>query len=61
MKTWTKLFALPGVRVNLAYGVVHSFDNDYTDFARANGLDNVRFVGANRWVHQVHAGPSSRR
>jgi hypothetical protein len=45
------------VRVNLVYGLVHSFDNDYTDFARANGLDNVRFVAANRWVHQVHAGP----
>ncbi|HET9595641.1 MAG TPA: DcaP family trimeric outer membrane transporter [Anaeromyxobacteraceae bacterium] len=52
-----QLKATPWVRVNLVYGVTHSFDSDYTDFARANGLTDVRFVATNRWVHQVHFGP----
>ena len=44
------------VRVNFVYGMTRNFDNDYTTFAHANGLDVDRF-GINRWVHQAHIGP----
>jgi hypothetical protein len=44
------------VRANLVYGATRTFDNAYTDFAAANGLDSGRF-GVNRWVQQAHAGP----
>jgi DcaP outer membrane protein len=44
------------VRVNFAYGLTKNFDNDYTTFAHATGLDSGRF-GINRWVHQAHVGP----
>ncbi len=44
------------VRVNLVYGMTRNFDNDYTAFAAANGLDRSRF-GINRMVQQAHVGP----
>jgi hypothetical protein len=43
------------LRVNLAYGLVHEFDNDYTKVVRATGFDSGRF-GVNRNVQQAHAG-----
>jgi len=42
-------------RVNLAYGLVHEFDNDYTKAAHTLGFDSGRF-GVNRNVQQGHAG-----
>jgi hypothetical protein len=44
------------MRMNFVYGMTHNFDNAYTDFATANGLDAGRF-GVNRWVQQAHVGP----
>jgi hypothetical protein len=44
------------VRVNFVYGMTRNFDNGYTDFAAANGLNAGRF-GVNRMVQQAHAGP----
>jgi hypothetical protein len=44
------------LRINLVYGMTRSFENGYTDFAAANGLDGGRF-GVNRWVQQAHIGP----
>ncbi|MBI5070740.1 MAG: porin [Deltaproteobacteria bacterium] len=46
----------PELRFNLVYGFQQNFDNGYTDFARANGLDSGRF-GVNRMVQQGHFGP----
>lgn len=46
----------PMVRINLVYGYQQNFDNAFTDFARANGLDAGRF-GINRKVQQAHFGP----
>lgn len=43
------------LRYNLALGVQRHYDNAYTDFARANGLDAGRF-GINRSVWQGHIG-----
>ncbi|MBI3230073.1 MAG: porin [Burkholderiales bacterium] len=43
------------MRYNLALGMQHHYDNSYTDFARANGLDAGRF-GINRSVWQAHLG-----
>jgi hypothetical protein len=45
----------PWLRMNLVYGMTRNFDNDYTDFAAANGLDTGRF-GVNRMVQQGHLG-----
>ncbi len=42
-------------RVNAVLGVQKNFDNDYTRFAVANGLDSGRF-GVNRKVWQSHLG-----
>ena len=44
------------VRVNFVYGATRNFDGDYTDVARATGLDSGRF-GVNRSVQQFHLGP----
>jgi len=44
------------VRINANYGLTRHFNNGYTDFARANGLDAGRF-GINRMVQQAHLGP----
>jgi len=44
------------VRVNLVYGATRNFDSDYTDVAKATGLDSGRF-GVNRYVQQLHLGP----
>ncbi|RZI43180.1 hypothetical protein EGT07_10060 [Herbaspirillum sp. HC18] len=43
------------IRYNFALGYQKNFDNDYTDFARANGLDSGRF-GINRKLWQAHLG-----
>lgn len=43
------------LRFNFVYGMTRNFDNGYTDFIRANGLDSGRF-GINRTVQQAHAG-----
>jgi outer membrane murein-binding lipoprotein Lpp len=43
------------LRLNLVYGGQRNFDNSYTDWARANGLDSGRF-GVNRKVQQLHIG-----
>lgn len=43
------------LRYNLAFGWQRNYDNQYTDFARANGLDSGRF-GINRSVWQGHVG-----
>lgn len=43
------------LRYNFALGYQKNFDNDYTDFARANGLDSGRF-GINRKIWQAHLG-----
>ncbi|BDG10463.1 DcaP family trimeric outer membrane transporter [Anaeromyxobacter paludicola] len=44
------------VRFNLVGGFTRNFDNEYTTYAAANGLDSGRF-GINRMVRQVHFGP----
>jgi hypothetical protein len=44
------------VRINFVYGATRSFENGYSDFAAANGLDGGRY-GVNRWVQQAHVGP----
>lgn len=46
----------PLVRINAVYGYQQNFDNGYTDFIVANGLDSGRF-GINRKVQQAHLGP----
>ncbi|MFL5274568.1 MAG: DcaP family trimeric outer membrane transporter, partial [Anaeromyxobacteraceae bacterium] len=51
-----QLKATSWVRVNFAYGATRDFNNDYTAFAAANGLNAGRF-GVNRWVQQAHLGP----
>jgi hypothetical protein len=43
------------LRVNLAWGMVHEFTNDFTKAIRAAGLDRGRW-GLNRNVQQAHAG-----
>lgn len=43
------------LRYNFALGYQKNFDNDYTAFARANGLDSGRF-GINRKLWQAHLG-----
>lgn len=43
------------LRYNFALGYQKNFNNEYTDFARANGLDSGRF-GINRKVWQAHLG-----
>lgn len=43
------------LRLNLVYGGQRHYDNAYTDWARANGLDSGRF-GVNRQVQQFHVG-----
>ena len=47
--------ASDSLRFNAALGVQKNFNNDYTDFARANGLDSGRF-GINRKLWQAHLG-----
>lgn len=42
-------------RINAVLGAQKNFDNDYTRFAQANGLDSGRF-GINRKVWQTHLG-----
>lgn len=43
------------LRMNIVYGGQRNFDNAYTDWARANGLDSGRY-GVNRKVDQLHIG-----
>lgn len=43
------------LRFNAALGYQRNYDNDYTAFARANGLDSGRF-GVNRRLWQTHLG-----
>lgn len=43
------------LRYNLGFGIQRHYDNDYTAYARANGLDSGRF-GINRQVWQAHLG-----
>jgi hypothetical protein len=43
------------LRVDVSYGLVHEFTNDFTKAIRAAGLDAGRF-GINRTVQQAHAG-----
>ena len=43
------------LRFNGSIGIQHTYDNDYTAFARANGLDSGRF-GINRHLWQSHLG-----
>ena len=43
------------LRYNLGFGIQRHYDNEYTSFARANGLDSGRF-GINRQVWQAHLG-----
>jgi outer membrane DcaP-like protein len=43
------------LRFNFVYGMTRNFDNGYTDFIRAVGLDSGRF-GVNRQVQQAHVG-----
>jgi hypothetical protein len=43
------------LRYNFSVGYQKNFDNDYTEFARANGLGSGRF-GINRSVWQAHLG-----
>jgi hypothetical protein len=43
------------LRFNGSIGIQRTYDNEYTDFARANGLDSGRF-GINRQVWQSHLG-----
>ncbi|QSI77675.1 MULTISPECIES: DcaP family trimeric outer membrane transporter [Niveibacterium] len=43
------------IRYNFAYGYQRNFDNDYTDFAKAQGLGSGQY-GVNRNVQQGHAG-----
>jgi hypothetical protein len=43
------------LRFNGVLGYQRNYDNEYTDFARANGLDSGRF-GINRRVWQAHLG-----
>ncbi|WP_338847394.1 DcaP family trimeric outer membrane transporter [Massilia sp. W12] len=47
--------AAPNLRFNAVFGAQKHYDNAYTDFARANGLDAGRF-GINRSVWQTHLG-----
>jgi hypothetical protein len=42
-------------RMNFVAGTQKTFNNDYTDFAKANGLDSGQF-GVNRRVTQAHIG-----
>jgi hypothetical protein len=47
------------VRFNFVYGIVRSFDNDYTDAVRASGFDtaaNLDKFAVNRQVQQAHVG-----
>lgn len=47
--------ASDSLRFNAALGMQKNYDNEYTTFARANGLDSGRF-GINRRVWQTHLG-----
>lgn len=47
--------ASDSLRVNAVLGWQKNYDNAYTAFARANGLDSGQF-GVNRRVHQAHLG-----
>ena len=42
-------------RMNFVYATQKNYDNEYTDWARANGLDSGQF-GVNRKVSQAHIG-----
>ncbi|WP_246860652.1 DcaP family trimeric outer membrane transporter [Noviherbaspirillum sp. UKPF54] len=42
-------------RMNFVYGYQKNYDNGYTDWARANGLDSGTF-GVNRYIKQAHIG-----
>jgi hypothetical protein len=42
-------------RMNFVYGGQKNYDNDYTDWARAQGLDSGNY-GVNRSVQQFHVG-----
>lgn len=43
------------LRFNFVYGAQRDYDGEYTDFARANGLDSGQF-GINKWLQQAHVG-----
>ncbi|MBB4014365.1 DcaP family trimeric outer membrane transporter [Niveibacterium umoris] len=43
------------IRYNFAYGYQRNFDNDYTDFVKAQGLGSGQY-GINRTVQQAHVG-----
>lgn len=43
------------LRYNFVLGTQKNFDNEYTDYAKANGLDSGQF-GVNRRVTQAHVG-----
>jgi hypothetical protein len=43
------------LRFNGSFGYQRNYDNEYTDWARANGLDSGRF-GVNRRLWQAHLG-----
>lgn len=47
--------ASDSLRFNASLGMQKDYDNDYTAFARANGLDSGRF-GINRKIWQAHLG-----
>lgn len=47
--------ASDSLRFNGALGYQRNYDNEYTDFARANGLDSGRY-GINRNMWQAHLG-----
>lgn len=47
--------ASDSLRFNAALGAQKNYNNEYTDFARANGLDSGRF-GINRKLWQAHLG-----
>jgi opacity protein-like surface antigen len=42
-------------RANFVLGAQRNYDNEYTAFARANGLDSGQY-GINRSVYQAHLG-----
>lgn len=43
-------------RMNFVYGVQKNYDNEYTDWARANGLAGGSQFAVNRKVTQLHVG-----
>ena len=53
----------PWMRWNFVYGMTRNFNNDYTDFARASGIDTgvdgstAGKFAINRMVQQAHVGP----